>query len=232
MARYFDLHIHTTKGSSDSNLTPEDLILEASRIGLKGLCITEHSGPWDRHEFNKFAELHNVVLIRGMEVDTNYGHMLAFGLDKYESGFNNAATLSKAVNAQGGFLITAHPFRGIFSPPSRGRPFLYRSTTDVIPTDPKEASLHEVFKLVNAVEAGNGGTADDENEFALQVSSLLNLPSSGGSDAHSTHGIGNFVTEFETEVLNEEQFLKALKTGSFRPVSGLRTGNPKPFNQC
>ena len=75
MAKYFDLHIHTTKGSSDSNLTPEDLILEAARIGLKGLCITEHSGPWDRHEFEEFANKHNVVLIRGMEVDLSLIHI-------------------------------------------------------------------------------------------------------------------------------------------------------------
>ena len=78
MARLFDLHIHTTKGSSDSSLTPEDLILEADRLGLRGLCLTEHSGPWDRHEFKRFASLHSVVLIRAMEVETDFGHMLAF----------------------------------------------------------------------------------------------------------------------------------------------------------
>jgi len=33
MARLFDLHIHTTKGSSDSSLSPEDLVLEADGKG-------------------------------------------------------------------------------------------------------------------------------------------------------------------------------------------------------
>ena len=229
MAKYFDLHIHTTKGSSDSNLTPEDLILEAARIGLKGLCITEHSGPWDRHEFEEFANKHNVVLIRGMEVDTDLGHMLAFGMDKYESGFNDASTLSKAVRNHGGFLISAHPFRGIFSPPGRGRPYLYKSPTDEIPDTAEQASTHRVFNLVDAIEAGNSGTADSENRFALEVSDKLNMPISGGSDAHSTHGLGNFFTEFQSDINSQEEFLKALKLGAFWPVEGLRQGHPKRF---
>jgi len=83
MARLFDLHIHTTKGSADSSLSPEDLILEAERLGLRGLCITEHSGPWDKFEFRRFANQHRIVLIRAMEVDTDMGHMLAFGFDQY-----------------------------------------------------------------------------------------------------------------------------------------------------
>tara|TARA_A100001037_G_scaffold167377_1_gene150459 strand:- start:2466 stop:3170 length:705 start_codon:yes stop_codon:yes gene_type:complete len=230
MAKFFDLHIHTTKGSSDSNLTPEDLILEASRIGLKGLCLTEHSGPWDRHEFEQFAQKHNVVLIRGMEVDTDFGHMLAFGMDKYESGYNNAETLSKAVRAHGGFLISAHPFRGIFSPPGRGRPYLYKSPDDTIPTTADQASQHHVFDMVDAIEAGNGGTAENENLFALEVSQMLNLPVSGGSDAHSTHGLGNFATEFDTDISTEEEFIKALRAGAFWPVHGLRQGSPKRFS--
>ena len=94
MAKLFDLHIHTTKGSSDSSLKPDDLILEAERLGLRGLCITEHSGPWDRHEFQRFASLHNMVLVRAMEVETDMGHMLAFGLDRFQSGFHKAAQLA------------------------------------------------------------------------------------------------------------------------------------------
>ena len=99
MAKLFDLHIHTTKGSADSSLTPEDLILEAERLGLRGLCLTEHSGPWDRHEFEQFAEKHNVVLVRAMEADTDHGHMLAFGIDKYQSGFHKSEELCKAAKS-------------------------------------------------------------------------------------------------------------------------------------
>ena len=176
MARLFDLHIHTTKGSSDSSLTPEDLILEADRLGLRGLCLTEHSGPWDRHEFKKFASLHKVVLIRAMEVETDYGHMLAFGLDRYQAGYNKAAELRKAATAAGGFVVTAHPFRGVLSGNgNRGRALIYQSIPDPLPETPEDALDHPVFKLADAIEVANGGTVDRENEFAMQVAGLLKM---------------------------------------------------------
>ncbi len=230
MARLFDLHIHTTKGSSDSSLTPEDLILEADRLGLRGLCLTEHSGPWDRHEFKRFASLHNVVLIRAMEVETDFGHMLAFGLDGYQAGFNKALELRKAATAAGGFVITAHPFRGLLSGRgSRSRTLIYQSIPGPLPESPDQALEHPVFKLADAVEVANGGTVDRENDFAMKVAGLLDMPVTGGSDAHSVHGLGKFLTEFPDEINNEAEFLKALHTKKFHPVTGLRTGNLKPY---
>ena len=133
MARLFDLHIHTTKGSSDSSLSPEDLVLEADGLGLRELCITEHSGPWDRHEFERFASLHNVVLVRAMEVETDLGHMLAFGLDRYQPGFHKAAELRRAANSVGGYVITAHPFRFALIKPERKRALIYQSVDDPLP---------------------------------------------------------------------------------------------------
>ena len=42
----FDLHVHTVKGSTDSGLLPEQLIVEAKRIGLNGVFLSEHGGGW------------------------------------------------------------------------------------------------------------------------------------------------------------------------------------------
>ena len=229
MARLFDLHIHTTKGSSDSSLTPEDLILEADRLGLRGLCLTEHSGPWDRHEFKRFASLHSVVLIRAMEVETDFGHMLAFGLDGYQAGFNKASELRKAATAAGGFVITAHPFRGVLSGSSRKHALIYQSIPDPLPESPEQAIDHPVFKLADAVEVANGGTADNENAFAMTVAGLLGMPVTGGSDAHSIHGIGKFVTAFRDDISNETEFLAALHAGAFYPAVGLRSGRLRPY---
>ena len=229
MARLFDLHIHTTKGSADSSLSPEDLILEAERLGLKGLCITEHSGPWDRHEFRSFANKHNVVLVRAMEADTDFGHMLAFGVDSYQSGFHKGEELCRAAKAVGGFVVTAHPFRGVLGKHMRERPYLFRTIPDPLPTMPEEALEHPVFKMVQGIEVANGGTADEENTFAMQVASLLKMPVTGGSDAHSTHGLGKFVTAFRDEINNEAEFLKALHDGNFFPATGIREGRLRPY---
>ena len=229
MARLFDLHIHTTKGSSDSSLNPEELILEAERLGLRGLCITEHSGPWDRHEFELFASRHNVVLVRAMEVESDLGHMLAFGLDRYQPGFNRAAELRSAADAAGGFVVSAHPFRAVFSQPNRDRALLYQSVPGPLPQQPEDALDHPVFKLAHAVEVANGGTVEEENAFAMHVAELLGIPVTGGSDAHSVHGLGRFVTVFRDEVNNEQEFLAALHSGKFYPAVGLRSGQLRPY---
>ena len=193
MARLFDLHIHTTKGSADSSLAPEDLILEAERLCLRGLCITEHSGPWD------------------------------------QSGFYKAEELCHTAKSVGGFVISAHPFRGVLGKHMRERPYLYRTIPDPIPQTPEQALDHPIFNMANAIEVANGGTADEENTFAMKVAGLLSIPVTGGSDAHSVHGIGKFVTAFRDEIDNEEQFLKALHERTFYPAVGLREGRLRPY---
>ena len=229
MARLFDLHIHTTKGSSDSSLNPEELILEAERLNLRGLCITEHSGPWERHEFERFASRHSVVLVRAMEVETDMGHMLAFGIDRYQAGFHKAVELRRAADAVGGYVVTAHPFRAVLSQKIRSNAFLYQSVSDPLPEKPEDALEHPVFKLAHAVEVVNGGTADEENEFAMRVAGMLGMPVTGGSDAHSAHGLGKFVTAFADEINNESEFLAGLHSGKFYPAVGLRSGQIRPY---
>ena len=217
MARLFDMHVHTTKGSSDSSLKPEEMVLEADRLGFFGICITEHSGPWDEHEFDRFASQHNLVLIRAMEVDTDMGHILAFGLNGYLPGINKAGDLRKAVDEVGGFIVTAHPFRGLYNAGPYKLPLLYQGSSSG-PSGVEEAAGHPVFKLVDAVEVANGGTSDAENRFALDVAEYLGLKVTGGSDAHSRHGLGRCVTMFDGEVNNEAEFINALRTGRFYPA--------------
>jgi hypothetical protein len=86
-----------------------------------------------------------------------------------------------------------------------------------------------VFKLAHGVEVANGGTADDENAFAMRVSGMLGLPVTGGSDAHSAHGLGKFVTAFADEISNETEFLAALHSKKFYPAVGLRSGQLRPY---
>ncbi|GIS81736.1 MAG: hypothetical protein CM1200mP15_03680 [Dehalococcoidia bacterium] len=49
----------------------------------------------------------------------------------------------------------------------------------------------------------------------MAVANILKMPVTGGSDAHSTHGLGKFVTEFQSEIHNETEFLKGLHMGTF-----------------
>ena len=112
---------------------------------------------------------------------------------------------------------------------NRSRALIYQSVPDELPETPEDALDHPVFKLADAVEVANGGTIDRENEFAFKVAGMLGLPVTGGSDAHSLHGLGKFLTEFPDEITNEAEFLKALHSGRFHPVTGLRNGAIKRY---
>ena len=237
MVTLFDLHVHTTAGSSDSQLSPEDMVREARRLGLRGLCITEHSGPWDPSELQEFARSHDLVLIRGMEVETDMGHVLALGLNEYVGGVNHIQELSRVAKEDAGFLIIAHPFRNLYNSPPLNRPLIYgqdgplpATVEEALPATVEEALPHPVFKLVDAIEAANGSTAERENLLALQVAQRLGLSVTGGSDAHWVEGLGRCATAFEGEITSEAQFLEALRSGAFYPVYDLRSGQIKRFS--
>ena len=228
MTTVIDLHVHTTRGSSDSNLSPEDMVTESRRLGVTGLCITEHNNLWDRHEFNAFAYKHDLLLIRGVEVDTDMGHVLVFGMEEYVSGISRIAELRRVVDEAKGFMITAHPFRGIHSPGGLRRPYLYRDTP-TMPDTVEEASEHAVFGYADAVEVANGNTIDSENAFAHGVAEHLRMRGTGGSDAHSVHGLGRCFTVFEDDIRSEAEFVEALRHGRYHAAYGLRTGAVHAF---
>jgi predicted metal-dependent phosphoesterase TrpH len=220
-----DLHVHTVKGGPDSNLTPDELVREARRVGLDGVCLSEHGGGWDRWEFKEFAEQNaDLLLIPALEVDTEFGHIIAFGLESYVSGIHRLENLRKVVDERGGFLVSVHPFRRFFDKPPLFKSLLFKRP---VPLD--EAVEHEVFQVVDAIEAVNGACTLEENEFALRTARLLGKPCVGGSDAHSTHGLGCGATVFENEFDSAQGFLGELIAGRYHPTNGLLKGHSNAF---
>ncbi len=225
----FDLHLHTVRGSSDSGLTPEQLIEEAQRIGLDGVCLTEHSGGWELHELEDKFKNSGLTAIRALEVNTDMGHILVFGLHRYVDGMHTAAGLRKAVDAAGGVMLSAHPFRNFFNRPPYNVNLLFKNTNGNRPTTATEASKHPLFDLVDDVEVANGCNTDEENLFTLDVARHLGFKGSGGSDAHSTHGIGKCVTVFDGDIRSESDLIEALKAKAFAPGEGLHVGSLTSF---
>lgn len=224
-----DLHVHTTRGSGDSGLTPEQVVNEAERIGLAGACFTEHSGGWGRLEFQRFADAQRpLFLFRALEVETNMGHVTVFGLDGYLPGIHDAEELRRVANSAGAFIVAAHPFRGLFDEAGEKRNLLFKGSARY-PETVAEAADHRIFKLVDAVEVANGGNTKRENSFALEVANYLGKPMVGGSDAHSINGLGACVTVFPAAIGSQQEFLEALRAGGFYPATGLPTGNVQPL---
>ncbi len=220
-----DMHLHTTRGASDSMLDPEELISEAERIGLTGVNITEHDRMWEAWDLAPFRKAHAGVFVsNGMEVSTDMGHILAVGLRGYESGIRRLERLREVADEQGAFLIVAHPFRHYFDPVH-----FKRQGKEPFTMTAEEAARLPVFQLVDAIEVLNGCNTPRENYFALQVAKNLGKPGTGGSDAHSNQGIGYFSAEFEEAVTGPEHFLDLLHAGRFCPVRGLPQGQVENF---
>ena len=211
----FDLHIHTVKGSSDSSLTTDILLEKAKDIGLSGVCLTEHSTNINISDvINKF-EKSGIILLRGLEVSTDMGHILVFGLYSYVSGMHKIKTLRKIVNDADGVMISAHPFRNLFSLPNNSKNLLYPDKKNY-PAEPIDAANHPIFNIVDEIEISNGANTNQENNFARELASIKGFIGTGGSDAHSFHGIGKSVTLFEKNIYNEKDLIKSIKNKAFR----------------
>ncbi|HMO53322.1 MAG TPA: CehA/McbA family metallohydrolase [Tepidiformaceae bacterium] len=215
-----DMHLHTLRGASDSMLDPDDLIAEALRVGLTGVNITEHDRMWESWDLSPFRKKHsNIFVSNGMEVSTDMGHILAIGLKGYAPGIRRLEKLREIANEQGAFLVVAHPFRHFFDPVH-----FKREGKEPFNLTPEQAAKLPVFQLVDGIEVLNGCNTPRENYFALQVAKALGKPGTGGSDAHSTQGIGYFAAVFDEEILSQEHMVEQMHKGRFHPGRGLNEG--------
>jgi predicted metal-dependent phosphoesterase TrpH len=215
-----DMHVHTNIGSYDSNLSPLELIQRGKASGLDGVVVTEHDRGWDVDLARKLAREHDFLILCGMEVSTDLGHILVYGLEEYVSGILYAETLRKVVDKVEGVMFAAHPYRKAFVN-TNGRWDAPKPTLTV-----QQAADRTVVQLVDGLEVYNGATGDRENAMAGAVREYVGLHGIGGSDAHSEHGLGCCVTEFERRVRNERELIEELRAGRFRAVNRLQSPPP------
>ena len=171
MTSVIDMHIHTTRGASDSSLRPVELARAARRLGLSAVVVTEHDRLWDPLEVARFREERSLLLINGMEVSTDLGHVLVLGVHAYLPAMRFAGGLRRIVSDAGGYMIAAHPFRHQFN-----RVEWERQGLEPRDLTPEEASRLPLLNLVDAIEVLNGGNSLEENVLALEVADVLGKP--------------------------------------------------------
>ena len=199
-----DLHIHTAPLSACSYIDPEELIKEARRLQLDGICLTEHQVVWDPDDVARLAEDAGIRIFRGNEFTTNQGDILVFGFYEDIKELMIIQELREQVTAAGGYMIAAHPFRG-FKTFGIGQ----------LQMTVEQACKRKVMEYVDAIEICNGKLSPDENDMASKVADKLGLPGTGGSDAHRVDEIATWVTVFENEINNEKELLQELHAGRF-----------------
>lgn len=203
-----DMHVHTNPASPCSTVSVDDLISEAKRIGLDGICLTDHNHVWDPGALEDLRQRHGFLILGGNEITTNQGDMLVFGLEREIRGIIKLEELREMVLIAEGFIIVAHPFRG----------FLTFGVGELGLT-PEEAMERSFFKYVDAVEVLNGKVTTKENAFASKVAEGLGLPTTGGSDAHEVVEVGLYATRFSVSIRDEKGLLEALKTGNYSALA-------------
>lgn len=204
-----DLHTHTRPLSHDSDLSPDQLVEAAKAAGLDAVCLTEHDFVWDPEEVRQLARRHDFTVLHGIEVNTDDGHFIAFGLDQYLYGMHRTAELARLVDEAGGALVAAHPYR-------RQLPFELRDEGDW--TEPLERAVaNPAYRYVCAIETPNGRGRERENAFSQALGERLGLPAVAASDAHQRSDVGRYATAFQRDIADVPDLVRELNAGRFQP---------------
>lgn len=189
-----DLHVHSNH-SSDSKLTLDEIFSAAKRRGLSGVAITDHNAIEGALKAPKVAREYGLIAIRGMEITTSKGHVLALGITEPVARRLAPSSTIEKVKALGGVAVAAHPYRmvsGMGGKTARENDF-------------------------GAYETLNARSPNGENLRAKKLAEKKGRPQTGGSDSHEIASLGNAYTEFPDGLETEEQVIEALRKGDCRP---------------
>lgn len=176
-----ELHCHTnyskgTKIIHEGLNTPEQMVRQASKIGLSIMAVTDHNKIKGALEAKKYAKKYNVLVIPSEEVSTKDGHMLAIGIQEcIQPGLSIEESID-LVKQQGGVSIASHPF------------------------DFRSEGLGDLAMKCHAVELFNAFNVERvANNKCLGFVQKHKLPYVAGSDAHSIDMLGYGRTIFKNK---------------------------------
>ena len=191
-----DLHCHTRPLSACSALDIHQLVAAAVARGIEGVCLTEHDRSWPAHELEAARASSPIPIFSGVELTTDMGHILAFGLNDPATFSAVARNVFEAASSAGALLYLAHPAR-----------------------DGLLKVSHETVEFFESVEAANGSDSKLQNLAAAGLARGFRLPGIGGSDAHTADEAGRAATRFPTSIGTDAELLAALRDGHYEAVS-------------
>jgi len=216
-----DLHLHSE--SSDDSRAPVEAYLKIlarkrAERPLDGFVLTEHRKFDPRADYRDLEDRYGLRILRGAEVETEYGHILIYGVNAdilrrfdFADIRLPAQDVIREVERMGGIATPCHPGRV-----NVGLCAHYESKP------PLEG--------VVAVEALNGGSKAAENERVKDLMAQFGYHGFGGSDSHLVSFIGVCATEFADEVGDEEDLVAALKAGAYRAIDFRQRSAAQPAN--
>jgi predicted metal-dependent phosphoesterase TrpH len=205
-----DLHTHTRPLSWDSYLSPDDLVERSKQAGLDGICLSEHDYLWDPAEVIALGKRHDYLVLPAIEINTDDGHILVYGIDKYVYGMHRSGELARHVREANGAMVAAHPYR-------RQMPWYMENERDYHEALMR-ASKNPAYGYCQALEKLNGRGTVKENQFSAALCEFMKMPGTAGTDSHSRSDIGRVATNFERDIHSVEDLIEELKAGRFDAV--------------
>jgi predicted metal-dependent phosphoesterase TrpH len=209
LSTILDLHCHS-EASEDSRAPVEAYLnwikLRHAERPLDGIVLTEHRQFNRDGDYRALEDKYGIMVLRASEVETNYGHVLVFGVNDdivRHFDFTNvrldAQTLIDGIARMGGIAVPCHPGR-----PNIGLCEHYESKPPL--------------ENVVAVEMLNGGSRKGEDDRSEELIKRFGYAATGGSDSHLVSLIGLCATRFSADVRSMEDLVRELKTGTYEPV--------------
>ncbi len=203
-----DLHNHSIK-SDDGRAKVGNYCQWIVKRGLSidGFVLTEHRQFDDESDYRALEDSSGILILKGSEVETDYGHVLVFGVNEdllHAFDFTridlSLDTVLRESERCGAIAVPCHPGR-----PRVGMCAHFEARGPV--------------KGVQIVEVLNGGSRGTEDEAALALADKHGYSRVGGSDAHIVSHIGRCATRFSVEIKSEEDLVAALRGGDYEAVS-------------
>lgn len=218
----FDLHCHSSEGSTDARFSILDHCRVLKEHGFGGLLITDHDS-YQGYEAYRLAGAkdNDFVVLRGIEYDTlEYGHFIVvlpntvpqelYDLLEYRG--LPLSRLIKLVHAFGGILGPAHPFGEVFLSFAQTKPW-------------KKREKKYFMEQFDFVEGYNACESEEDNLRARQLAHYFKLPLIAGTDAHAEDYLGKACTYLPEWIRTEEDFIAYYKEGNCPKVWGRRYGH-------
>ncbi|MGI6666161.1 MAG: CehA/McbA family metallohydrolase [Bacillota bacterium] len=208
-----DMHVHSMY-SGESPAEPRDIVEAAKEKGLDAIVITEHerlslSLPFE--ELRKTAG--HLKIFRGVELSTDAGHMLVYGVtdeDWKDWGADRVCSAQELIARSaklGGLAIPAHPYS-----------LEKRNAFDNAPSVVVDERIKHLTGL-KALEVCNGKHSrfPEVCEVLGRYAASVNLPGIGGSDAHMPEEVGRAYTSFRVPVYSARDIVREILRGHVWP---------------
>lgn len=203
-----DLHAHSLK-SDDGRARVESYCqwIRKKSVPIDGFVLTEHRQFDDESDYGPLEREFSIRILKGSEVETDYGHVLVFGVnEEMQRAYDFTAidlkldTVVTETERCGGIAVPCHPGR-----PTVGLCAHYETRGPI--------------GGVKVVEIYNGGSRSGEDEAAVTLADRHGYAGIGGSDAHLVSQIGRCATHFHNEIRDEADLVRELASGAFKAVS-------------